>query len=265
MPSNGGPRLAAVSDEVAVCPKAWRSTTCQAIAGAISNIPGGMVVDAVGKKGYLMATSLFWVGLPYALMSVTREFGIFERLKLNFSAEAFNITNAVPAAFTSIFHTNGVIQDFNSLPQVEHGELRVTKGSETLFLAVGGGFAEVEGDRVHVLAEHAITEEKIDEKAVEEAMKRVLRSRIARPVRRADHTDEATDDGDARLGLGDERRQERLRHRHIRQIVHAHQPLVDRHGRHDECRDRREGRRGPLLQDLQRHDEPLGRLQRHGA
>jgi F-type H+-transporting ATPase subunit epsilon len=58
------------------------------------------------------------------------------------------------------------------LTQVEHGELRVTKGNTTLFLAVGGGFAEVEGDRVHVLAEHAITEEKIDEKAVEAAMKR---------------------------------------------------------------------------------------------
>ncbi|MEI6463131.1 MAG: ATP synthase F1 subunit epsilon [Verrucomicrobiota bacterium] len=58
------------------------------------------------------------------------------------------------------------------ITQVEHGELRVTKGTETLFLAVGGGFAEVEGDRICVLAEHAITEEKIDEKAVEEAMKR---------------------------------------------------------------------------------------------
>jgi F-type H+-transporting ATPase subunit epsilon len=58
------------------------------------------------------------------------------------------------------------------LTQVEHGELRVTKGAETIFLAVSGGFAEVEGDRVHVLAEHAISEEKIDEKAVEEAMKR---------------------------------------------------------------------------------------------
>lgn len=58
------------------------------------------------------------------------------------------------------------------LTQVEHGELRVTKGAETQFLAVSGGFAEVEGDRVHILAEHAITEEKIDEKAVEDAMKR---------------------------------------------------------------------------------------------
>ncbi len=58
------------------------------------------------------------------------------------------------------------------LTQVEHGELRVTKGAETLFLAVSGGFAEVEADRVHVLAEHAMSEEKIDEKAVEEALKR---------------------------------------------------------------------------------------------
>ena len=58
------------------------------------------------------------------------------------------------------------------LTQVQDGELRVTKGNETLFLAVSGGFAEIEGDRVNVLAEHAITEEKIDEKAVEEALKR---------------------------------------------------------------------------------------------
>ncbi|MEN9784638.1 MAG: hypothetical protein RJA24_1981 [Pseudomonadota bacterium] len=43
----------------------------QHIAGAISNLPGGMLVDAIGKKGYLMAASLFWVGFPYALMSLT--------------------------------------------------------------------------------------------------------------------------------------------------------------------------------------------------
>ena len=58
------------------------------------------------------------------------------------------------------------------LAQVENGELRGTKGAETHLLAVSGGFVEVEGDRVHVLAEHAITEERIDEKAVEEALKR---------------------------------------------------------------------------------------------
>ena len=42
--------------------------TCQFIAGAVANIPGGMLVDTVGRKGLLMAMSLFWVGFPYLLM-----------------------------------------------------------------------------------------------------------------------------------------------------------------------------------------------------
>ncbi len=58
------------------------------------------------------------------------------------------------------------------LTQVEHGELRVTKGATTSWLAVGGGFAQIDGDRVRVLAEHAIDEKKIDENAVEAALKR---------------------------------------------------------------------------------------------
>ena len=58
------------------------------------------------------------------------------------------------------------------LTQIEHGELRVTKNGLTTLLAVSGGFAEIEGDHVHVLAENAITEEKIDENAVEAALKR---------------------------------------------------------------------------------------------
>jgi MFS family permease len=48
--------------------------TVQYLAGAISNIPGGMIVDMIGKKGYLMAMSLFWVGFPYALMSLVHSF-----------------------------------------------------------------------------------------------------------------------------------------------------------------------------------------------
>ena len=58
------------------------------------------------------------------------------------------------------------------LTQIENGELRVTKGAITQWLAIGGGFAQIDGDTVRVLAEHAITEEKIDENAVEAAMKR---------------------------------------------------------------------------------------------
>lgn len=58
------------------------------------------------------------------------------------------------------------------LTQIEHGELRVTKGAVSSLLAVSGGFAQIDGDKVRVLAEHAITEEKIDEHAVEAALKR---------------------------------------------------------------------------------------------
>jgi F-type H+-transporting ATPase subunit epsilon len=58
------------------------------------------------------------------------------------------------------------------LTQVEDGELRVTKGTSTQLLVVSGGFAQIDGDRVRVLAENAINEEKIDEQAVEAALKR---------------------------------------------------------------------------------------------
>jgi sugar phosphate permease len=44
------------------------------LASAISNIPGGFLADTVGRKGYLMAFALFWVGFPYALMSVAHSF-----------------------------------------------------------------------------------------------------------------------------------------------------------------------------------------------
>jgi MFS family permease len=42
--------------------------TCQYVAGAVANVPGGVLVDTVGRKGVLMALSLFWVGFPYLLM-----------------------------------------------------------------------------------------------------------------------------------------------------------------------------------------------------
>jgi F-type H+-transporting ATPase subunit epsilon len=55
--------------------------------------------------------------------------------------------------------------------QVGAGELRATKGNTTQLLAVGGGFAQVTGEKVSILADSAIQEEKIDEHAVENAMK----------------------------------------------------------------------------------------------
>ena len=50
--------------------------TCQYAAGAIANIPGGMVVDTVGRKGFLMALSLFWVGFPYLLIGFTHSYAM---------------------------------------------------------------------------------------------------------------------------------------------------------------------------------------------
>jgi MFS family permease len=48
--------------------------SCQYFAGAISNIPGGIYVDTSGRKGMLLALSLFWIGFPYMLMGFTHSY-----------------------------------------------------------------------------------------------------------------------------------------------------------------------------------------------
>jgi len=48
--------------------------TCQYVAAACANVPGGMLVDTVGRKGLLMALSLFWVGFPYLLIGFTHNY-----------------------------------------------------------------------------------------------------------------------------------------------------------------------------------------------
>jgi MFS family permease len=48
--------------------------TAQALAGALFNIPGGILVDSIGRKGLLMAISLFWVGAPYLFMSLSHQY-----------------------------------------------------------------------------------------------------------------------------------------------------------------------------------------------
>lgn len=58
------------------------------------------------------------------------------------------------------------------LTQVDNGDLRVEKDGRVHHLAVAGGFAEIAGDRVAILAEHAIREEHIDEAAAEKAVAR---------------------------------------------------------------------------------------------
>lgn len=48
--------------------------TCQYAAGALSNVSGGMLVDMWGRKGQLLALSLFWVGFPYLLMGFSSQY-----------------------------------------------------------------------------------------------------------------------------------------------------------------------------------------------
>ena len=48
--------------------------TCQYIASAVANVPGGVLVDTVGRKGLLMGISLFWVGFPYLLIGFTHSY-----------------------------------------------------------------------------------------------------------------------------------------------------------------------------------------------
>ena len=62
------------------------------------------------------------------------------------------------------------------LSQVADGELRVTKGNNTEGLVVGDGFVQIQGDKVSILAEHAIEESAINEDAVEKAMQRAQAS-----------------------------------------------------------------------------------------
>lgn len=47
---------------------------CQYAAGAIANVPGGIFVDTVGRKGLLMALSLAWIGFPYLVMGFTHAY-----------------------------------------------------------------------------------------------------------------------------------------------------------------------------------------------
>lgn len=58
------------------------------------------------------------------------------------------------------------------ITSIKPGELVVTKGGKITYLAVGEGFVEVTGEKVSVLVDMAMTEEAIDEKAAEDAVKR---------------------------------------------------------------------------------------------
>jgi F-type H+-transporting ATPase subunit epsilon len=95
------------------------------------------------------------------------------------------------------------------LTQVEAGELRVAKNGKTELLAVGNGFAEIDGDRVSILTESAITEEKIDEAAAEKAMQRAqeaLRSKDSLDAAEVEHFESIVRSAIAQIELKRRRR-----------------------------------------------------------
>ncbi|MDG2122484.1 MAG: ATP synthase F1 subunit epsilon [Verrucomicrobiales bacterium] len=67
----------------------------------------------------------------------------------------------------------GVLTNHAALVTVlKPGELRYTKGAETVELAVGEGLVEVLGDRVSILTDLAVTHHEIDEDVVQKALDR---------------------------------------------------------------------------------------------
>lgn len=58
------------------------------------------------------------------------------------------------------------------MTQLQPGELRIIKDGKTTELVVGTGFIEITGDKVAVLTDSALGEEKIDESSTEEAIRR---------------------------------------------------------------------------------------------
>ena len=50
--------------------------TCNYIACGDRQRPGGVLVDTVGRKGLLMAVSLFWIGFPYLLIGFTHSYAM---------------------------------------------------------------------------------------------------------------------------------------------------------------------------------------------
>ncbi|MFL4980988.1 MAG: MFS transporter [Xanthobacteraceae bacterium] len=90
--------------------------TVQFMAGAISNVPGGLLVDSVGRKGVLMAVSLAWVGIPYLLMGFSHAYSL-----LLICSALVGIGNnlwhptAIPLLGTRFPTRRGLVMSFHSM------------------------------------------------------------------------------------------------------------------------------------------------------
>src|SRR4029078_6139183 len=89
---------------------------CQFAAGAISNIPGGIFVDTVGRKGLLMAVSLFWIGFPYLMMGFSHAFWMMLACAtlLGIGNNLWHPT-AIPWLATRFPERKGLVMSFHSM------------------------------------------------------------------------------------------------------------------------------------------------------
>lgn len=56
--------------------------------------------------------------------------------------------------------------------KIKPGEVKIKKGNEEYFLAITGGFADITGRKVIILADYAVRAEDVEEQKAEEAKKR---------------------------------------------------------------------------------------------
>src|SRR6185503_4560852 len=90
--------------------------TCQFAAGAISNVPGGIFVDTVGRKGLLMALSLFWIGFPYFMMGFSHAYWMMLAcaILLGIGNNLWHPT-AIPWLATRFPERKGLVMSFHSM------------------------------------------------------------------------------------------------------------------------------------------------------
>src|SRR4029078_2624542 len=90
--------------------------TCQFAAGAISNIPGGIFVDTVGRKGLLMAGGLVWIGFPYLMMGFSHAYWMMLAcaILLGIGNNLWHPT-AIPWLATRFPERKGLVMSFHSM------------------------------------------------------------------------------------------------------------------------------------------------------
>src|ERR1044072_5213995 len=90
--------------------------TCQFAAGAISNIPGGIFVDTVGRKGLLMAGALVWIGFPNFMMGFSHAYWMMLAcaILLGIGNNLWHPT-AIPWLATRFPDRRGLVMSFHSM------------------------------------------------------------------------------------------------------------------------------------------------------